>query len=186
MNSNKPLVIAIAAVSGGGKTTITTHLNKILPSSKVLSFDDYEFDGPDDICDWVERGADYNEWKLTPLINDLYSLLSDPLQSLGYILLDYPFAYIHSGMCEYIDLTIFIDTPLDIAMARRTLRDFKETSIEHARNDLNIYLSRGRIAYLEMLNTIKPNCDLIIDGSLPIKVIVNQIFEKINVISKQN
>lgn len=31
MNIKKPLVIAIAAVSGGGKTTITTHLNEILP-----------------------------------------------------------------------------------------------------------------------------------------------------------
>lgn len=182
---NKPLVIAIAAVSGGGKTTITTQLNKVLPNSKVLFFDDYEFDGPDDICDWVEQGADYNEWKLTPLINDLYSLLSDDIQSFEYILLDYPFAYIHSGMCKYIDFTIFIDTPLDIAMARRMLRDFKETSIEHARKDLNIYLSRGRTAYLEMLNTIKPNCDLIIDGSLPINVIVNQIYERINEISKR-
>lgn len=103
MNTSKPLVIAIAAVSGGGKTTITTYLNKILPSTKALFFDDYEFEGPDDICDWVERGADCNEWNLIPLINDLCSLLSDTVQSLDYILLDYPFAYIHSGMCEYID-----------------------------------------------------------------------------------
>ncbi|MBZ9687408.1 hypothetical protein G9F72_013835 [Clostridium estertheticum] len=182
MNTSKPLVIAI---SGGGKTTITTHLNKILTSSKALFFDDYEFDGPDDICDWVERGADYKEWKLAPLVNDLFLLLSDPLQSLEYILLDYPFAYIHSEMCKYIDFTIFIDAPLDIAMARRILRDFKESSIEHVLNDLNIYLSQGRFAYLEMLNTIKPNCDLIIDGSLPINVIVNQICKRINVISKQ-
>ena len=61
--TKKPLVIAIAAVSGGGKTTITTQLNKILPRSKVLYFDDYDFDGLDDMCDWVERGADNNEWK---------------------------------------------------------------------------------------------------------------------------
>jgi len=156
-----------------------------LPCSKALFFDDYEFDGPDDICDWVERGANYNEWKLTPLINDLYSLLSDPLQSLDYIILDYPFAYIHSEMCKYIDFTIFIDAPLDIAMARRILRDFKGTSIDLVRNDLNNYLSHGRVAYLEMLNTVKPNCDIIIDGSLQINVIVNQIYERINRISKQ-
>jgi uridine kinase len=167
MNSNKPLVIAIAAVSGGGKTTITTHLNKILPSSKALYFDDYDLDGPDDVCDWVERGADCNEWKLAPLIKDLHSLLSSSSESLDYILLDYPFGYLHSEMCKFIDFTIFIDTPLDIAMARRLLRDFKETSINHVRDDLNNYLSRGRVAYLNMLNTIKPICDLIIDGSLP-------------------
>src|SRR5665647_1112942 len=113
MNTMKPLVIAIAAVSGGGKTTITKQLNKILPMSKALYFDDYEFDGPDDMCDWVERGADNNEWKLTPLINDLCSLLSNSSQSLDFILLDYPFAYMNFEMREYIDFTIFVDTPLD-------------------------------------------------------------------------
>lgn len=178
----KPLVIAIAAVSGGGKTTITTKLNKMLSRSKALYFDDYDFDGPDDMCDWVERGADNNEWKLTPLINDLCSLLYNTSQSLDFILLDYPFAYMNFEMREYIDFTIFIDTPLDIAMARRILRDFKESSIELVLNDMNTYLSRGRVAYLEMCKTIKPNCDLIIDGSLPVQVIVNQIYERINML----
>lgn len=62
------------------------------------------------------------------MINQLCFLLSDSLQSLDCILLDYPFAYIHSEMREDIDFTIFIDTPLDIAIGRRILRDFKETS----------------------------------------------------------
>jgi uridine kinase len=178
MGKRKPIVISIAAVSGGGKTTIVNRLSKILKNSKPLFFDEYEFDGPDDICDWVKRGADYNEWNLTPLIRDLRILISDPLQSVDYILLDYPFAYKHSEMQEYIDFTIFIDTPLDIAMARRILRDFIE-SIDNVRNDLNIYLSRGRKAYLEMLNTIKPNSDLIIDGSLELDDIINRIYEKV-------
>ncbi|MCB2312999.1 hypothetical protein LGL55_17145 [Clostridium tagluense] len=185
MNSKKTLVIAIAAVSGGGKTTITTQLNKKLYNSKALFFDDYEFDGPDDICDWLKRGADYNEWKLTPLINDLCSLLSNPVLSLDCILLDYPFAYKHNKMREYIDFTIFIDTPLDIAMARRILRDFKGLSSDNIRKDLDIYLSCGRLAYLEALNSIKPNSDFIIDGSLSVDVIVNQIYERINGISTE-
>lgn len=70
----------------------------------------------------------------------------DFLQFYDYILLDYPFAKMHSGMQEYIDYTIFIDTPLDIAMARRILRDFKETSIDHLLNDMSNYLTHGRIA----------------------------------------
>jgi len=180
MDIKKTLVIAIAAVSGGGKTTITAHLNKKLHNCKALYFDDYEFDGPDDISDWVERGADYNEWKLTPLINDLSSLLSNSIESLDYIILDYPFAYKHNKMREYIDLTIFIDTQLDIAMARRILRDFKEASSDNIRKYLEIYLSHGRLGYLEALNSIKPNSNFIIDGSLPVDVIVNQIYEIIN------
>ncbi len=180
MDAKKTLVIAIAAVSGGGKTTVTTVLNKKLHNSKALYFDDYEFNGPEDICEWVERGSDYNEWNLTPLINDLNSLLSNSIESLDYIILDYPFAYKHNKMSKYIDLTIFIDTPLDIAMARRILRDFKEFSFESIRQDLDVYLSRGRLGYLEALNSIKPNSDFVIDGSLPVEAIVSHIYEIIN------
>lgn len=43
-----PIVIAIAAVSGGGKTTISSNLKGKLQNSKTLFFDDYDFDAPDD------------------------------------------------------------------------------------------------------------------------------------------
>lgn len=51
MDTKKRMVIAIAAVSGGGKTAITNNLNKRFHNSQALFFDDYEFDGPDDIYD---------------------------------------------------------------------------------------------------------------------------------------
>lgn len=103
MDNENPIIIAIASISGGGKTTITSHLNRILPNSKAIYFDDFEFDGLDDLCNWVERGADYNEWNLTPLIIDLKFVLYNQLKPLDFILLDYPFAYKHSGMSELID-----------------------------------------------------------------------------------
>jgi uridine kinase len=185
MKNKKPFVLAISAVSGGGKTTMITQLNECLPNSKALYFDDYEFDEcPDDICEWVERGADSNEWDLSPLINDLQKLLSDT-SPYEYILLDYPFAYTHNGMRQYIDYTIFIDTPLDIAMARRVIRDFKESSIDSLINDLSYYLDRSRNAYINMLMTIKPNSDFIMDGSLSTDTIVNQIHHKVMEVSKQ-
>ncbi|GAA0779036.1 hypothetical protein GCM10008908_36930 [Clostridium subterminale] len=87
-------------------------------------------------------------------------------------------------MSKSINLTIFIDTPLDIAMARRILRDFKEFSFENIRKDLDVYLSRGRLGYLEALNSIKLNSDFIIEGSLSVEAIVKQVYEVI--ISKNN
>lgn len=60
---------------------------------------------------------------LTPLINDSGYLLSGDCPKYDWILLDYLFAYIHERLSKYIDFTIFIDTPLDIAMSRRILRD---------------------------------------------------------------
>jgi uridine kinase len=175
VKNKKSLIIAIAAVSGGGKTTVTTRLNQLLPKSKALFFDDYDFEGPDDIPEWVERGGDCNEWKLMPLVSDINSLTSPISSEIDFILLDYPFANSHNEMKGYIDLTVFIDTPLDIAMARRIMRDFSKASSEQIHNELAHYLSRGRDAYLNMLNTTKPNSELIIDGSLSVDEIVNQI-----------
>ncbi|CAG7616323.1 Uridine kinase [Paenibacillus allorhizosphaerae] len=176
----KPFVITIAAVSGGGKTTVTKRLAETLSHSKALYFDAYEFEGePDDICEWVEQGSDTSVWNLSPLINDLQFLLSRHEPSLDYIIVDYPFGYLHEGMKKFIDFTIFIDTPLDMAMARRILRDYTDSSSENIRNDMKHYLARGRFAYLDMLRTTKPNSDFVIDGSLPLDAIVNTISEEI-------
>ena len=47
------------------------------------------------------------------------------------------------------------------------------------KDGLNCYLSRGRIAYLKMIKTIKPNLDFVVDGSLSVDNIVSQIMEQI-------
>lgn len=176
----KPKVIAIAAVSGGGKTTVTKQLQQRLGRAAALHFDDYSCFPPEEICAWVERGSDCNEWDLSPIIHDVQVLLHNENQSLDYILLDYPFAYRHHEMSQYIDYAVFIDTPLDIAMARRILRDFKEADNLSIRNDMENYLNHARNSYLDMLHTIKPNSDDVIDGALPINGIVNEIIDMMN------
>lgn len=179
--NRRPYVVAIAAVSGGGKTTITEQLSRRLLHSRALYFDDYEFDScPDDICDWARRGADYNEWDLTPLIKDIEALMRDSGDCPGYILLDYPFAYLHSALSKYIDFAVYIDTPLDIAMARRIERDYASKSMNDLLRDLQHYVSRGRAAYQLMEKTVKPASDLLVDGSLPVAAIVEQVLGEID------
>ena len=171
-----PLVIAIAGVSGGGKTTIAECLNDRLKNSKTLFFDDYDFDGPDDIIDWVNKGANYDEWDLTPFIRDLEALLAEPLD---YIVLDFPFAYKHSKTRNLIDFAVFIDTPLDIALVRRVTRDFQNRSKESILIEMESYILNGRRGYLEMLKSIKPNSDMILDGTLLVSEIVDKTLEAI-------
>lgn len=179
----KPIVIAISAVSGGGKTAITNKLTSRIPFSKAVYFDDYDFEEcPEDYLQWVQTGADYNAWNIEILATDIKSLLIQ--SNLNYILLDYPFAYKNDKMRPYIDYAIFIDTPLDIAMARRLLRDEKNQSSALLINDLKSYLSGGRTAYLEMIKTIKPNSDFIVDGSLSIDDIASKIIEQLSVFSE--
>lgn len=170
------IVIAVASVSGGGKTTIVEKLSEELPNSEALYFDEYDFEGPESIIDWMNRGSNYNEWNLTPFVKDLEKLLT---QSLDYIVLDFPFSYQHAQTHSFISFSVFIDTPLDIALARRTIRDFQDSSTENIVEAMKHYNSDGRQAYLEMLYTIKPNADFIVDGSQSVARIVSLILEKI-------
>jgi uridine kinase len=93
---------------------------------------------------WARRGGNYNEWKLKPLISDLTLILNNKDHHFEYILLDYPFAYLNNEMKVYIDLAIFIDTPLDVAMARRILRNHINTTTDDIRIDMESYLSGAR------------------------------------------
>ncbi|WP_342719518.1 hypothetical protein AAG068_12590 [Bacillus paramycoides] len=176
--NNKTKIITIAAVSGGGKTTVTKKLTQKLTNSKALYFDSYHFENcPSDICKWIDDGANYNEWVLTPLIHDIQHLIREG--NVDYIIVDYPFAYLNSEMREFIDATIFIDTPLDVAMARRILRDFKEDTIDEIHNDLKHYMTFARKAYLEAIHTVKPNSDIVLDGSLSVSEIINHAVEEL-------
>ena len=177
----------MAGVTAGGKTTIINELKKKMKSAKSLHFDDYDFEGEvEDFHQWVINGADYNVWNLEPLKKDILKFKGD--NEIQYILLDYPFAYKNDLIKQFIDFTIFIDTPLDIAMARRVLRDMYNATGDEIREDMSFYLKYARIAYEEMLNTILPNSDYVIDGSMQLDEIVKQIMNiiKINYVSKTN
>ena len=156
-------IIAIAAVTAGGKTTIVNELKKQIPNTKALYFDDYSFEGEvDDFYEWTKQGADYNVWNLTPLVEDVINIKNSDCE---YLLLDYPFAYCHEALRKYIDCAIFIDTPLDIAMARRVLRDMKSATGEEIRQEMDIYLKYARVAYIQMLKDVLPSSDYVIDGT---------------------
>ncbi|WP_245807683.1 hypothetical protein [Halobacillus massiliensis] len=82
-------------------------------------------------------------------------------------------------MKNLIDFSIYIHTPLDIAMARRMLRDYSPSSSSEIFSDLAYYLKSSRRAFVHMENTIKPDTDLIINGAASIEEIVQVILQEI-------
>lgn len=170
----KPFVISVAAQSGGGKTTIVTTLKQRLDNSAVLFWDDYG-DEVDPDCD-INDVQDYNEWNTKPLAIDIERLLSE---SYDYIILDYPFGYLNECVGKYINLTVFIDTPLDVALARRIRRDYtnrsqesdfgladvEELSLAGLDEELEWYLTRSRPTYAGFNEAHKAVSDLIVDGT---------------------
>lgn len=167
-------IIAIAAITAGGKTFVVNEIKRQMKNVKSLHFDDYSFEGEvEDFYTWVIQGADYNVWNLSPLIKDICEI--QECSECDYLLLDYPFAYCHKELSKYIDCAVFVDTPLDIALARRVLRDMKEASAEEIREDMEIYLKYARTAYVQMLKDVLPSSDYIIDGTKELEEKVEEI-----------
>ena len=169
-------IIAIGAVTAGGKTTLVNAIKDKLTRTASHHFDDYSFDGEvNDFYKWVSDGANYNVWDLSPLKADIEKIINS--DRYDYLLLDYPFAYQNKMIKDYLDCCIFIDTPLDIALARKVLRDMKESSADDIRYEMDVYLKYARIAYVQMLQDILPISDYVIDGTKELKIIINEAVE---------
>ena len=166
--------IAIAAVTAGGKTSVTNALKSRLENATSLHFDDYTFDGEvEDFGQWVRDGGDYSVWDITPLKQDVERIKNSGKYE--YLLLDYPFAYQHPTLKDEIDCAIFIDTPLDIALARRVLRDMKDASGDDIRTELDTYINYARPAFVHMLKTILPDSDAVVDGARELEKVVEDV-----------
>lgn len=183
----KSFVIIISGISGSGKTTVINALKERILNSAVISFDDYPGDLLGyDYCEWSESGANCNDWHLEPIISDVLQLKN---QSFDYIMIDYLFGKAYQAMKPYVDFAVWIDTPLDISLARRLIRDFLRRSptrrpIGNAADEtlsyLEFYLNRHRATYLRHIETIRLSADLVVDGMKSPEVIADEILTHIN------
>ncbi|MBE5893606.1 MAG: hypothetical protein E7286_09585 [Lachnospiraceae bacterium] len=64
---------------------------------------------------------------------------------------------------------------MDIAMARRVLRDMKDASAEEIREDMEMYLKYARVAYVQMLKDVLPSSDYVIDGTKELEEKIEEI-----------
>lgn len=186
-NKKKSVVIGICGYSGGGKSAVANLLAEVLKDALVISYDDYhESNVEPPVEDWGKITT-FNDFK-TPLINEHIELLLNG-KSINYplsnkeiipkkiIILDNALGKRHVDHGQFLDIVIFIDTPLDVAMARRLLRDFTQEKLNYSdafQNELSSYLNGGREAYLNM-NKLKTGADLIVDGMKDLGAIVQEI-----------
>ena len=173
-------VISISGVTSGGKTTTVKELLNRLPKSEALYFDDRDYaalSGITDLGEWERNGWDMSQWNLQDLVDDIEQLLQE---NLDYIILDYPFGYMQNDISGFISLVVFIDTPLDIAMARRMLRDFRNSSVTDIMDDMEWYLEEGRELFISSNEIQSEDADLIVDGSLSVNERCDVIIEAVN------
>lgn len=187
---DRPFVISISGMSGSGKTTVKNALRARLANAAVISFDDYgeRVYLDRDINEWSEDSS-YDEWHTEPIAADVERLLKEPLD---YIILDYPFGYGNRLVGQHINLAVYVDIPLDVALARRIIRDFtsrkentdvadvEEVSLGGLDKELRFYLSCSRSTYARMPEMQKPTSDLVVDGTKTPEEIVDEIITYIN------
>ena len=205
MSHSPNYIIAVSAVSGGGKTTLVKSTAELLKGS-ALFFDDYASvsEYPPDIKKWVEDGADVNEWKTPQFAQDLTALrrgdsIVSPIDGASilpseFIVIEEPMGRERAEMATLIDFVAVIDTPLEIALTRRLLRDLGPISVEniekatkeqlaegfvqivtYLKDYLSGYLDAGRDLYIAVQEQAKENCDLVLDGCLSVDELAQQL-----------
>ena len=182
----KPFVISVSSVSGGGKTALSIALHKSLRNSSLFHFDDFDDSNiyPSDFYDWSRRGGDVEEFDCPGMQTAVNVAIRQGKSR--WIILDFPFGQRHSCFRDVVDLAVFIDTPLDVAMARRILRDHttnKDDSAEETLNrlhtDLSNYLERARYPYLDTYKH-KADSDLVLDGWRSLDDLKNDVIAVLN------
>lgn len=180
-----PTVIAINSISGGGKTAIANALGEKLSSAQIYHFDDFDETNiyPDDFVAWCKRGADVEEFDFPEMRNTVRKCCMNG--EAEHVVLDYPFGRLHPYFCDLITHSIYIDTPFDIAMARRILRDYlshdRETNQAHGKlkEELTSYLSSIRDVYLHSHQRFREEADFVLDGTLPLDQLANETLIKL-------
>ena len=184
-------VIGISGVGGAGKSVLTNALGKAL-NATILFWDDFDeiSKDPENYIEWYNTSKDYSEWKYDSLAEVLKQLkmrkkivcpaTKKELIPTDYIVFDAPLGRKHIATGQYIDYSIFLNTPLDVALARRILRDFREKSnlnITEIFEELDFYLTSSRPLY--EMHYDEKEYDFIVDGTLPVDNIVTTILKKL-------
>lgn len=182
-------VIAIAGPVGAGKSTLVNALAGRLADATVIHFDHYErmTEQPiEEVRRWMQDGADLNQMPVPGLAEALQALKAgraviDPLAraeipAAKCILFETQFGRRHAATGRHIDFLVWIDTPLDMALARK-VRQFSGSLDLRNPQEVNAFAPwlKGYLDnYLDVVgallrvqrDTVGADADLVVDGAL--------------------
>jgi uridine kinase len=197
-------VIAVAGPIGGGKTSLVKALAQRLQDASIVFYDNYEQSSRssvEEMIRWMRDGADIDDLDLTRLADDLAALKRgepaiDPMTKREilpgkYIIFEMPLGKEHRRTAPSIDLLIWIDTPPDIALARK-IREFTGFFLTERRDPggrdfvawLDQYLDNYLRAVRELLQIqrerVSVHADIVLDGSRDFEAMVEQALRMIS------
>ena len=188
-SSEARYVVGIAGAAGAGKTSLVNGLAARMPDAAAIHIDSYQQITRQPIrkiVQWMERGADFDEFTI-PLLPDHLAELKqgrrvvDPvglheIAPRKYILFETHFGRAHRPTGNQVDLLLWIDTPYDVALARNVMNLVRpalqkghaeppEDRIRWIYNYLETYLADVRKLLLLQQEKVRAGADVILDGS---------------------
>ncbi len=160
-------MICVSGIPGSGKSTLCDGLAAAL-GRPVVRFDDHEvltgWD-PSRVADWLDAGA--------PLAADLAPGFAAAIDAAGPLaILDHPFGRAWPGLGDRIAVSLWIDCPMDIALARKVAALARAGRRDPDFADwiggwLAAYPAMTRRACHMLIERTRPTVDCSIDGTLP-------------------
>ena len=181
-NNPKKIVIGITGASASGKTIFASKLQKILGEKcllvsqdnfyknppKNLNVREYNFDEPDAI-DYISFEKYLKDILLKgEALEPIYSFEKHKIIGTNktkfdgkFIIIEGIFSMNDNKLTNLMDLKIFIDTGLDICLARRIQRDTKERgrSLDYIINQYHKFVRPG---YFNFIASRKNICDIVV------------------------
>lgn len=196
-------IIAIAAPIGGGKTSLAAAIAGRLGDTELIFHDSYEKatrEPVDSLENWLKEGADFNAFSLPGLSDDLRRLkqgktIVDPwthreVSAKKYILFEMPLGRAHHESARYIDMLLWIDVPLDIALARK-IKEYTDEMLKNDKQDsyrahlqwidrfVEGYLGVVRDVLIVQKRKVGKDADVLINGQQSIAVMAEEAAKEI-------
>lgn len=144
-------VISISGPPGSGKSALSKMMAQAFGAS-VVSYDDFETmtrQPMNETLAWLERGAPYDDIATPGLADAL-----EQARAQGPVIFDTPLGRSHGETGAFIDVAVWIDCPLDVALSRKIAQLTQGVPPEHTAGFVE-WLS----AYLTHYETIiRPAC----------------------------
>tara|TARA_B110000091_G_scaffold203411_1_gene236878 strand:+ start:104 stop:697 length:594 start_codon:yes stop_codon:yes gene_type:complete len=177
-------IIAVAGGSGCGKTLFTAFMVERLPKTVVLPLDSYYYDRPDHIpsdqYDYDSSHAfDFELYQqhLTQLSSGKSVQKPSFVYETGkratefteivpdkYLIIEGLHVLLHQNIRQLLSFAFYLESPLDVAVCRRCLRDVKDYEVR-AEYSLNQYLKFVRPVFFEQIQPTKQYADLVVENS---------------------
>lgn len=161
-------IVAISGAPGSGKSTLARGLAVALGDAAVVHLDHYEqatAEPIEAIARWMEDGADYDALPVPLLAEHLDALragraVTDPAtrEAIGpaaWILFETQFGRAHHATGRHIDVLVWVNTPLDIALARTLLKTTRSALREAGAAAAQLAWTEGYLAnYLAVVRQL--------------------------------